>query len=412
MNWILGLDAETKDFVIMWLHGPAGSGKSAIAQTIAERLFDLKMLLASYFFARLDSTRNHPRSLIATIAYQIATDRFLPPTVRERISAAIDLDPLVFTQSLESQIKLLIVEPLQPLIEPGYFAAHRSMYVVIIDGLDECTDRDGQVDILCSISAVIQKHQLPILFLISSRPEHDIKHAFGSIWLRDISTRLALDDDYSADSDIELFLLDEFKEIKDTHPFRQQIPFNWPTNEVMQHLVQKSSGQFIYAATVIKFVKSLRNRPNRQLDIILGLRSPASNLPFAELDALYQHIFSSVESEKLETVLQILALTMLTGPVLPLEVISMAKIEEILFLDEGDVQLLLCDLGSILYFDDFPDNIKFHHASIQDFLLDRSRSGQFHIDPSVYHSILACKLFQYFKGMRWFWFWPMTGLHD
>lgn len=49
MNWILGLDFETQDFGIMWLHGPAGSGKSAIAQTIAERLFELKMLLASYF---------------------------------------------------------------------------------------------------------------------------------------------------------------------------------------------------------------------------------------------------------------------------------------------------------------------------------------------------------------------------
>ena len=72
MDWILGLAEEEYESVIMWLHGAAGAGKSAIAQTIAERCQALNLLLASFFFSRSDPSRSHAKYLIATIAYQVA----------------------------------------------------------------------------------------------------------------------------------------------------------------------------------------------------------------------------------------------------------------------------------------------------------------------------------------------------
>ena len=69
MNWIVG-EVEWDKF-IMWLYGPAGAGKSAIAQTIAEQCYASHLLLASFFFSRTDPKRNTEKSLIASIAYQM-----------------------------------------------------------------------------------------------------------------------------------------------------------------------------------------------------------------------------------------------------------------------------------------------------------------------------------------------------
>jgi len=73
MNWIRSSDIDDCDVnaVIMWIYGKSGAGKSAIAQTIADCCDVQRLLLASFFFSRLDPSRNNPKSLITTIAYQI-----------------------------------------------------------------------------------------------------------------------------------------------------------------------------------------------------------------------------------------------------------------------------------------------------------------------------------------------------
>ena len=74
------------------------------------------------------------------------------------------------------------------------------------------------------------------------------------------------------------------------HPRRYLLSSSWPSLDIVYTLVKKTSGQFIYASTVTKFVASIRHQPADRLDIILGLRAPRNELPFAELDALYMHI--------------------------------------------------------------------------------------------------------------------------
>ncbi|PPQ74806.1 hypothetical protein CVT26_004873 [Gymnopilus dilepis] len=395
MNWIRGLDPETKDSAVMWLYGPAGSGKTAIAQSMAEALHELKMLLGSFFFGRLDSSRNHSGSLVATIAYQIALR--LSGEVSDRIFSVVDRDPHVFQLSLKEQINLLLVEPLQPLVESGYFDHDHAARVVVIDGLDECVERGQQVDILQSISSSLLKWNLPIRFLIASRPEHDIKQAFGLNPLKAVSVQLALHDDYDANEDIELFLSDQFKEIMETHPFIWGIPPDWPTQSAIRTLVFKASGQFIYASTVVKYVKSIRHRPDERLKAVLDLHPSEhhADLPFAELDSLYTHVFSSVEQR--EKVFLFLSMSILSlRHEMDLDIPTM---EDIFSLRRGEYRLLFQDLGSIVDLDS-RFFLRFHHASVPDYLLDKMRSREFHIDAVEEHPRLACVLIHYLRRIE------------
>ncbi|KDR69201.1 hypothetical protein GALMADRAFT_145603 [Galerina marginata CBS 339.88] len=372
MDWITKSDFQSFNALFMWLYGPAGAGKSAIAQSIAELCFAEGRLLASFFFGRSDPSRNHGRFLIPTIAYQISTTF---PSTREGIIKAIDRDPLIFTRSLSTQFSALVVEPLQSLIDSGYFGEPTSPRLILIDGLDECLDRKVQKNILEVISSVLARGHLPITFLICSRPEQEISSAFRSYDARGTLTRLVLDNSYLPNDDIRLFLLDKFHQIKESHPMKRFIPASWPAPEVVGSLIRKSSGQFIYASTVVKYVESTRHRPTERLDVVLNLRPAGRDMPFTELDALYMHILSSVE--EIERVLHIISFILLVN-------FSASEVERILSLRPGDVEILLCDLGSIIgQVEDKKSNkyrLQVLHASLADFFYARERSKEFFID--------------------------------
>jgi adenylate kinase family enzyme len=69
MEWIDSPEGQAR---FLWIFGPAGSGKSAIAQTIAEICFKLNKLAASFFFSRNAAARNNESMLITTLVYQLA----------------------------------------------------------------------------------------------------------------------------------------------------------------------------------------------------------------------------------------------------------------------------------------------------------------------------------------------------
>jgi len=391
-DWILGLWEEHREAVILWFYGPAGAGKSAIARKIAELCHSEQRLLASFFFSRTDSTRSDAKFLIATIAYQIATNF---PMTRWKMTAAIERDPLLLTRSLESQAAVLVVEPLQELINLGYLNTTSPRRLVIIDGLDECDTANVQCKVLDTISLLFQKHRLPLVILIASRPERHLTHYFSTGFLSSLHTTLALDDTYKPDEDIRLFLADNFKQVKDTHPMRHYLDPSWPSIDVLESLVKKSSGQFIYASTVVKYVSSIRHHPADRLNVVLGIRPPrhAHEMPFGELDALYRHIFSFVEDIK--TILLILGFHFAYYSYLrPMEI---QGIETFLCLDRGYIEMLLGDLSSIITISNATPYIHILHASLRDFLLDATRSREFYINLSDIHTTCMHLCFQHNK---------------
>jgi hypothetical protein len=170
----------------------------------------------------------------------------------------------------------------------------------------------------------------------------------------------------------------KFDEIRLTHPIRSDLPLSWPSNEDIDTLVYKSSGQFIYS-TVVKFVSSCRHKPDRRLEIVLDLRPKGKDLPFAELDTLYRYVLSSVETI---TTIHIIAIALTLR-----FVAHIPALFEILNLSRGDIKLRLIDLESLVeYTESRYDHLNILHASLGDFLFDESRSQELYIEHRLIHT--------------------------
>ncbi|KAF9474793.1 hypothetical protein BDN70DRAFT_898700 [Pholiota conissans] len=374
---------------LLWLNGAAGAGKSAILQTIAERYsFLASLAIASFFFFRADPTRNTISSLIATLVYQLIQS--IPETSND-IFLTLEQHPLIFEQSLEVQLCNLIVLPLMRLPAPN-----RRLFVILIDGLDECNDRVHQASLIKVLGNILSDPTIPILCLISSRLEPQIEMAFEQCPLPDMVQSISLDDIQASD-DIRRYLTAKFAEIKSTHPRRSFLAPNWPSPTAVDEIVEKSSGQFIYAAVVIGYISSPHTHPAVQLDIVMGIRpNPASSdSPFAQLDALYCHIFSQVKD--IAIVLDILALSLLThstdkkGGEIGLR---LQRLDALFQFAPGELEVYMGGLTALVRCDRRKRDeaaMKFLHASLIDFLLDERRSREYYINLDVFRTKLLCR---------------------
>ncbi|KAJ6459496.1 hypothetical protein DFH09DRAFT_960569, partial [Mycena vulgaris] len=162
---------------VLWLHGPAGSGKSAIAQSFCQNLDAKDCLGASFFFKRGHPSRGSAKKLFSTVAYQLALPR--NPNLHRFISQRVEDDPTILDRSLSLQLQKLIVDPCQQTIL-------QRPVVIVIDGLDECDDQNIQQEILRSIEAAIcdDSEHLPLRFLIASRKEPHIHDIFAAPCLK------------------------------------------------------------------------------------------------------------------------------------------------------------------------------------------------------------------------------------
>ncbi|KAJ6504083.1 hypothetical protein C8R47DRAFT_1210176 [Mycena vitilis] len=269
---------------ILWLHGPAGAGKSAIAQSFCQHLAAEGRLGASFFFKRGHDSRGLGTKLFPTIAYQLALHL---PNFKRAISDTVADDPSIISRSFETQLHRLIIEPCKLNIRT------RTL-VIVIDGLDECEGERLQQEILLSLGRVIYKPGLPFRFMIASRPEPHIQGIFQSA-LSKIHCPLNINQSFEA---VQTYLVNEFRRIHQDHwQTMATVDEPWPSYNLIKELADKSSGYFIYAATVVRFIDDRDFRPTERLDMIMGIRTAAqSEAPFAALDELYIQILSAVLS--------------------------------------------------------------------------------------------------------------------
>ncbi|KAK1221239.1 hypothetical protein PQX77_015958, partial [Marasmius sp. AFHP31] len=378
---------------ICWLSGPAGVGKSAIALTVAKSYETEGRLASSFFFFRSDSKRNGPSALIPFIAHGLTS---ITPLMRIHIEQKILEDPTILDATLEDQFQELV---LQPTLMWGTQRSLRGFFtdlprppvvpnIVIIDGLDECSDEDTQLRILSIIqSAYQQAPHFPLRFLICSRPESWIQEAFADDPLLQLSKRIVLDDSLAGREDTRTYYLHHFDEIVTCRRYRHiEFPSPWPSKRDLEILVEWACSQFVFAVTVIKFITDAGRHPIEQLRIILEkipLRRPRRS-PYQQLDMLYEVILSANPDP--EEVFEILAaLLVLEGHLKT----SSAHIELVLGLSKGQVPLTLRAMHSVLDIPDKSENkIRVHHKSFTDYLEDQTRSRQFHVDiDSQKHAI-------------------------
>jgi len=380
-NWVKASESSAP---VTWLHGPAGAGKSAIARSLANSLNEEGLLAGSFFFFRQDSRRNSVNPFVATIAYQIAG--FIPDTL-PYIATAVEEDPTICSRSLETQFKKLIVNPI---CTSESFVRK----LLIIDGLDECTNRMAQTLILKVVFNNLPRLHGHFKFLIISRPEYDIQGFFDSVAANSpgqLFNMIELLGDLQAYEDVRVYLRDSFHRIKQTHPLRARFTADWPSDDAIERLVEKSSGHFIYASTVTKYVENDRNRPQKRLDDILNLRTSSRN-PYAALDALYLDILTSSRDDD-GLLLKILSIVVQVDRFFEqysydwVGIIKSTNVlETILCLEPGECELALLDLKSLVGINDI---VNFWHKSFSDFLLDPLRSQQFHAPSAPARTLIA-----------------------
>ncbi|RXW20022.1 hypothetical protein EST38_g5830 [Candolleomyces aberdarensis] len=393
VSWICDGDSDDEPKQVMWVTGPAGSGKTAVMGSLADRCAKNGVLGATFFFASWSSSigRRRKTNFITTVAYQLAQHR---EDLKNAISTAMEKNPGVLEKNLHVQMETLVLAPLREVVHQS--EGPRLRGAIIVDGLDECeaeqyhdtistgpratptrTNAQDQLEILQVLRTASLDPDFPFRILIASRPERVFREFFDPKRNHaSFAQKLDLNIEHNADADIILFLEAQFDLIRDRYNF----PPSWPPPGTIRTLVKNASGQFIYAATVIRlFDRGHREAPKVLLEAILkeeGSRKTSSN-PLEQLDALYMHILESSPDPPL-SVRWIYAIDTIAS----YGNISVFNINMLLQTDpeSNEAEHLLGTLHSLIQIPPQSDQTRtgygFYHKSLLDFLKDPGRRGK------------------------------------
>ena len=364
------------------LTGVAGSGKSAVAHSVARWYREQQRLGSSYCFLSAEVAKRNPKNLFTTIARDLCDH---DPEYKTALWQVVKDDRSLRTsQSPLEQIETLIVKPCKDLHPVGPL-------VVVIDALDESGNPASRQHILRAISKHITENSLPthLRFLITTRPEEDILTKLPAgpqiihKYMSDIPQHIV-------DEDIQKFihhsLLDQGTELESL----------WPGQEWCRLLVHHSQNLFQWASTACDFVQGLGDGAEGldlhdcfeivvQADNYQGVHHP--------LDKLYRAILEQrfpgdvAQSRFREVMAVVLALRE------PLPLMSLSA----LFAGRLKVANIFRPLASLL--DGVLDEerpIRPLHTSFRDFLLDDTCSSTFHTPIQPHHhlclgqALLAC----------------------
>ncbi|TFK24026.1 hypothetical protein FA15DRAFT_704985 [Coprinopsis marcescibilis] len=349
---------------VLWLHAPAGMGKSAIAQTIAEQCEELAQLCDSI------------------------------PELVPHIEAVIRSSPAILTKSLPLQLKRMVIDPLSkiPLIDEDQ--------VVIIDGLDEClgpkpdrVDPSEEQQLVLKLIDTLVSSDLPLSFLVCCRAESWIQDGFKSLpdlWRCTEVLKLCQHSDM--DSDIETYFRTEFERIRE----KSALPLPWPSQDELGDLIRKASGQFIYASTVIRYVDDPWNTPTDRLNVVLSSQLPADHNPLEALDNLYLTILN--RSPKRSLTMEVVGCLKSSTEVIYSWDTRCFPNRSLAYLVDVVCKWprhALRGLHSLIRINGTAYQSPFFHGTFTQFLEDPTRSKQFHAPLDQHTPLLASKCLSY-----------------
>jgi len=381
LDWINNADPATPP--IFWLHGQAGRGKSAIAHTIALQAQNLGILGSCFCFNR---TRHHEGlhvKLFTTIARHLA-DRDL--RLRQILAEVIANDySLRDTADVAEQWQKFILEPFSQLEGP----LSRNV-VVVIDALDESGAEATRRDILRILAA--RDAQLPanIRIVLTSRPIMDIRQAL--LVNQHVQARSL--DDIEAESvtrDITRYISTTLKELGAAF-----------SDKDVEHLAAKSNGLFEWARLACDFLRPrIGVIANERFRKIMSHAGDGANL----LDGMYTMSLKDLiqgDADVLERFRSVMRQIMWSKEPLSMGALDAMRSK---FTGEDDhfpVGIILGYMASFLTgTTDTSTPVRPLHASFYDFLLDKTRSGEFFIDEAdVHHELALSSLCVMQDGLR------------
>ncbi|KAG1803082.1 hypothetical protein EV424DRAFT_1331183, partial [Suillus variegatus] len=366
------LDNPDKNQLI-WLHGTAGVGKSAVAYTVAETMKGMKVtertniekrLAGTFFFSRKHTKRCTAGYFFATLVYQLATNF---PSIRKDVSRAIRNNPALLDPDtpLCDQMEKLFLQPLRGLhlrlrgCQPLTF---------VVDALDECTSEPELTDLILSLAQALRQPDLPVThILLTSRSESHISEAFQNEEVRPLVCEIPVRtsgeggiislDGTDVDKDISTFLQHSFRQLRSRHP-----DFPQPSRNDLVKLASRAGRRFIVASTMMKFIIDDEDKdPSDRLQLMLKLTSEL--LPGTEVFKLYDCILSTCADPK-RAYMHLSIVAALADP------LPISQISSLLGTGLGrDVRTTLMQLRSVV---DIPIDsilpVNIHHSSIRDYV--------------------------------------------
>jgi hypothetical protein len=328
---------------IFWLTGPAGSGKSTIAYTVADHFdnlsggetrFSAKTVLGATFFCsyQFEETRSKDR-IIPTIAYQLA--RVSKPYA----NALLQMDNLLSSDVFSAvQMENLLLDPWEA--SAGERSPKLPVYLIVIDALDEV---DGGSAFLQDLLRAIDDDKLHgFKFFVTSRLDPEIVEICASIRSNAVCRLHEVPKD-TVEADIAKYLVAELPGLRDH----------------LQH-ARKADGLFIYSAS---WVEQFEN----------PTLSVSSTPPL--IDRLYQHIlwaaFCDLDGEDFRGCLNIIHTLLCTDAHISTTVAARLASESTEV--ERKAKLVIKKLHAVVYVKD--GRILWYHKSFPEFIFDQARSS-------------------------------------
>ena len=371
---------------VYWLNGLAGTGKTTIARTIADRTFADGHLGASFFCSRDFEDLSNLHFIFPTLSVQLARKY---TEFRSLFVPLVRSDPGITHDSLYNQMRKLIVEPLK---ESGIST------VIIVDALDECKDEEPASAILSVLGQLVS--EIPnAKFLITGRPEPRIQEGFRLPLLVEATDVFVLHDvePIQVDNDIRLFFTHEFSNIIR----RRRGLDGWPTEEQLDVLCKRAAGLFVYTVATIKFIGKQGTNPRERLNLLLRSSDGSereARTKFNEsttLDSLYTSVLKGAFGDEDDPDNDPKVRSVLGAMILAANPISSSSIAMLLGLDtDQDVFPLLSSAQSLLIIRDIDYPVRPFHKSFPDFIIDPDRctNQRFLISPPHHHSrlLISC----------------------
>ncbi|EUC53523.1 vegetative incompatibility protein HET-E-1, putative, partial [Rhizoctonia solani AG-3 Rhs1AP] len=372
-NILAWANGNSKD-AVYWLNGMAGTGKTTIAYSVCTELASKHVLAASFFCSRLREECSDVNKIIPSIAYQLA--QFSPP-FRRALSMVMENNQDAHHKMLNEQFETLIRKPLLAALAAQPLESER--LVVVIDALDECINKESTRDILDVL--LVKSNDLPIKFIVSSRPEPQIRDRMND---NRIKSKLVLHelDTGSVHTDIETYVREELKPMSPA-----------PAESQIQALVKKAGILFIYAATAVRYVgyDNFQSDPEDRLRAILAESKSQDDGENEEIDDLYITVLDAalgnrrlrkVEREGMQQVLHTV--------VCARDPLTVSGLSELLQIHNTErVRAVLRPLWSVLHVVGANELVTTLHASFPDFMFNPTRSRAYHCDSDTHNRILA-----------------------
>ncbi|KAI4086596.1 MAG: hypothetical protein LQ339_009019 [Xanthoria mediterranea] len=390
---------------IFWLNGDAGTGKSTISRTFAGWLTDQGRveaidLGASFFFKRGEADRGSAIKFFPTLIRQLVLKI---PGLEPLIAEVIDADPLLCDKSLGEQFDKLIYAPLKQLNLTRNFS---SIFVVVVDALDECGKEEDIKAILQLWSRLSKITTVNIRLFLTSRPELPIRLGFKDM-STDIHQDLLLRDipQNTVQQDILVFLKDEFLKIRRSYnaelPSGTPLYDEWPGDTVLQTLAERAVPLFIVGATICRFISDPDWDATEQLEQLLKFQGTGQ---MSQMEQTYLPVLKQLSrpwsdprgQERLYAEFRMIvgSIVLLASP------LSISSLAVLLDMRQQTIATRLRSLHSVLHIPADPEQpIRTLHLSFGEFLLSNKLHDEpFGVDGPATHQILLSRCLQLLSG--------------